>query len=108
MTHSNLRCTFTHEVLTYDDLEYIAIVDEDIGRTVTNDAEAVIAFLRGTSHGLGSRPVVYRDTENTWHGLAHDGYGFTGYFAIGASKVTDAIAQIPTPEPASMGYDPRS
>lgn len=103
-----LRCTFKHELLTYEDLEYICVVDEKIGVAVSNDAAAVIAFLRGTAHGLEFRPVIYRDTEGVWHGLAHDGYDFTGFYSIGALNVTEAITCIPTPEPTAIGYDPRS
>lgn len=108
MITPRLQCTFRHEVLTYDDLEYICVVDEDVGRSVTNDARAVIEFLRGTSHGLGFRPVLCQDTQGQWDGLAHDGQAFTGFYPIGAESLADAIEAIPTPEPSSIGYDPRS
>ena len=56
----------------------IMLEDLDQGRTVTNDADAVIADL--AQEGLlRGRRVIYRDTMGRWDELLHDGTRFTGF-----------------------------
>ena len=46
----------------------IVVEDQDRGRSVTNDAELVVADLAERGFDL-SRPVIYRDTAGHWDGL---------------------------------------
>ena len=54
----------------------IFIVDQDIGMSVTNDAENVVAFILQT---VGNRRIIYKDTQGRWDELAHNGREFTGF-----------------------------
>lgn len=46
----------------------VCVVDHDIGMSVTNNAENVIADLAEILD-LSKLRVIYRDTEGTWDGL---------------------------------------
>lgn len=52
------------------------IVDNDDGRSVTNDAERVVAELVAR---FGNRRFFYRDTIGRWDELKHDGRAFVGF-----------------------------
>jgi len=62
--------------------EYVFIIDtgHTNTKTVTNDAEAVVATL-AREHALGDRRVFYRDSENQIDELLHTGGEFTGFKA---------------------------
>jgi hypothetical protein len=45
-------------------------------RSVTNDAEAVVASL---AEQYGERRIIYRDTDGNWDELKHRGAVFTGF-----------------------------
>ena len=68
------RARFSIEVT--DNL--VVLEDLDQGRTVTNDADPVIADL--AQEGLlRGRRVIYRDTMGRWDELLHDGTRFAGF-----------------------------
>lgn len=52
------------------------IRDNDVGLSVTNDAEAVVAALEADYPGWR---FFYRDTDGAWDELQHDGSRFTGF-----------------------------
>jgi hypothetical protein len=62
----------------------IAIVDHDAGRSVTNDAENVIADLAAV-FDLSKYHVIYRDTRGIWDQLLVD---CTGHF-VGFSRLNE-------------------
>ena len=99
-----LQATFRYETLVLGDLEYVLVEDCDIGRSVTNDAAAVITFLSGKLGGLGGRPVIYRDTAGRWDCLGHDAERFTGFVGLDADSEVDALERLPTPVPGATGY----
>lgn len=71
-----ITCDFT---IRLADDSFVAITDEcdtHGGRSVTNAAEEVVAFLLPLYPG---RRIIYRDTEGRWDELAHDGKKFTGF-----------------------------
>lgn len=71
-----LRCSFT---VVSDTADQVVIRDMDVGCTVTNDAEAVVAYLHA-HRGLGRRRLLYYDSDGRLDQLLHDGAGtFTGY-----------------------------
>ncbi len=52
---------------------------EDVGtscRSVTNDAEAVVAELAAQ---YGERRIIYKDSMGEWDELKHNGATFTGF-----------------------------
>lgn len=60
----------------------VLIVDCDVGRTVTNDAENVIRDLdHSLQGGLRNRRVFYRDTDFRFDELQHDRGIFSGFKA---------------------------
>jgi hypothetical protein len=67
-------------VIESDPIEKLVwIVDEDAGgRSVTNDAEAVVAKLEADFPGYR---FFYRDSMGRWDELEHEGARFTGYRA---------------------------
>lgn len=55
----------------------VAIVDLDLGgRSVTNDAERVVALLY---RKYGERRIAYRDTAGEWAELLHQHGEFAGF-----------------------------
>jgi hypothetical protein len=82
-----MRASYKCE-LEGDDL--LLITDLDQGRSVTNDAENVIADLART-YDLTARRVIYRDTMGVWDGLAVNRGKFTGFVAIDARTRDDAV-----------------
>lgn len=47
----------------------ICIIDHDEGKSVTNDAENVIADLVKQGIDVDTQPVIYRDTRGIWDQL---------------------------------------
>ena len=66
----------------------IVIKDQDLGRSVTNDAENVIVDLRERGFDL-SLPVAYRDTTGRWDGLTVRAGRFAGFYPLNAAGSTD-------------------
>ena len=62
----------------------------DGGRSVTNDAEAVLAEIDARI-GLGKRLVIYRDTEGTFDGLDHENGAFKGFYPLGRTDLRPAL-----------------
>jgi len=60
----------------------VCIVDHDRGRSVTNDAAAVIDDLIADGVDLSNRPVIYLDTEKTWDMLDVRNDRFAGFRSI--------------------------
>ena len=66
----------------------IIVEDRDLGRSVTNDAENVIADLREREFDL-SLPVIYRDTMGRYDGLTVRDGRFAGFYPLNAASSTD-------------------
>lgn len=92
------RARFTAELVD-DDL--IVVVDLNLPNTksVTNDAERVVAVI-AEYVTIGDRQIVYRDTSGRWDGIAvrtkSRGFGqfdyqFGGFVGIGAETREAAI-----------------
>ncbi len=87
---AKFRCRF---LIHRDDANVLAIGDlDDGGMSVTNDAEAVVAYLTELQRLTAGKHLIYRDTEGRWDELSHDGAGkFLGFKMIGAQTMQDAI-----------------
>ncbi|MET0405272.1 MAG: hypothetical protein ABW123_22850 [Cystobacter sp.] len=60
------------------------------GRSLTNAAEDVVAwFHRGGM--LGTRRLLYEDTNGQWDEMLHAGGVFTGFHPLGACDAGDAM-----------------
>jgi hypothetical protein len=68
-----------HVVRVTDDIVFIA--DDDIGMSVTNDAEAVVedVFRKFPGRMSTGRRIVYRDTMGDWGELQHHCGTFTEF-----------------------------
>jgi hypothetical protein len=74
--------------------DIIAIVDHDIGKSVTNDAENVIADL-AADFDLSKYQVIYRDARGIWDQLLIDRAGrFAGFSSINKSDLPAALAKL--------------
>lgn len=86
-----LRCVFT--IVEVNDL-FILLIDNDIGRSVTNDAEAVIDWINSCiTGGIGERKVYYRDTADRFDQLLVSNGRFNGFLACSESQ-QDQFAKI--------------
>jgi hypothetical protein len=84
------RAVFSYQ--TYGNV--IAITDHDQGRSVTNDAENVIADL-AANFDLSRYRVIYRDTRGIWDQLLVDRTGrFAGFSSINERDLHAALAKL--------------
>jgi len=60
----------------------LCITDLNIGKSVTNDAENVIADLIKGGWDFTTIPVIYRDSIGMWDGLQVLNGRFVGFFQI--------------------------
>ena len=73
----------------------IAVIDHDQGRSVTNDAENVIADLVAQGFDLSRYLVIYRDTRGIWDQLLVDRTGhFAGFSSINERDLSAALAKV--------------
>lgn len=84
MKHSN-RCP------EYDIVDNkpgaLMIFDNNKGRSITNDAELILADLKNIYPNLKELAIAYRDTCGIWDGLAHNDGVFVGFFPIGETDI---------------------
>jgi hypothetical protein len=74
--------------------DVIAIIDHDQGKSVTNDAENVIADL-SACFDLSKHQVIYRDTRGIWDQLLVDCSGrFTGFSSINERDLGAALGKV--------------
>ncbi|MBB1371329.1 hypothetical protein [Pseudoalteromonas sp. SR45-4] len=89
LNNETLSCSFEVALIT-DTL--IILVDNDIGNSVTSDANAVINSLQQTlEHGIGNRKVFYKDTDGRFDELEVINRKFSKIL-IGTSGQQSALA----------------
>src|ERR1700730_14972716 len=72
----------------------VAIIDHDQGKSVTNDAENVIADL-AACFDLSKYRVIYKDTRGIWDELLVDNTGqFAGFSSINEGDLPAALAKL--------------
>jgi hypothetical protein len=73
----------------------IAIVDHDGPRSITNDADNVIADLVAQGFDLSRYQVIYRDTRGIWDQMLVDATGhFIGFSSINERDLPSALARL--------------
>jgi hypothetical protein len=73
----------------------IAIVDHCGGKSVTNDAENVIADLVRQGFDLSKYQVIYQDTRGIWDQILVDSTGrFAGFSSINERDLHSALAKL--------------
>ena len=73
----------------------IAVVDKCKGRSVTNDAEHVVATL-ATNFDLTKFRIIYRDTRGIWDELRLRDGRFAGFGSINERDIETALARVAT------------
>lgn len=84
------RCHYTVSIRP----GFICLTDLNRGRSLTNDAEAVIADLVRQGYDLTNNRVIYRDTSGIWDELVVSKGAFLGYRSINASDIDSAIGAV--------------
>ena len=73
----------------------VVIYDLDQGNaTVTNDVEYVLETIKQEVPDLGSKKVIYQDSEKTFDGIKVNEQGrFIGFYSINEKKLENALAK---------------
>jgi hypothetical protein len=87
--HGHPRAKFSYS--THGSI--IAIVDKDEGRSVINDADAVIACL-ATNFDLAKFRVIYRDTRGIWDEMIVRDGRFADFRNINERELHKALAKV--------------
>lgn len=78
--------------------DVIVVVDgfraDDPTMTVSNDAEAVTAYVLAAAKGSHAVPIVYRDSAGRFDEIVHDGERFVGFRTLGCFDLDSALAQL--------------
>jgi hypothetical protein len=86
----------------------IVIYDLCIGRSVTNDADAVIADFVRLGVDVDLFRFLYRDTTGRWDELCVRGGAFAGFNAIGAQTLSDALHACEAEAGSGEAHTPRA
>jgi hypothetical protein len=87
---NKLRAVYTRSVHG----NVIAIIDHDGPRSVTNDADNVIADL-SASFDLSRYQVIYRDTRGIWDQILVDRTGhFAGFSSLNERELAAALGKL--------------
>jgi hypothetical protein len=83
-------------VRLHEDPPLVLVIDNNRPgtRSVTNSAEAVVAYLAMRVSDLARRRIAYRDTDGVWDELVHHGGAFVDFAPIRARTEEGAIADI--------------
>jgi hypothetical protein len=94
------RARAAYDVTFRDNI--VIVVDRNEGRkSVTNDAENVIADLRKLYDLTACQAVIYRDSRGIWDRLLIDDQGrFAGFSALNEPTLEAAIARVASLPPA--------
>lgn len=72
---------------------FVCLIDHDQGRSVTNNAESIIAALRAQGFDLAANRVIYRDTRGVWDEMLISAGVFAGFKSINETDLDAAIAK---------------
>jgi len=62
--------------------EYVFLVDNDHGISVTNDAEGVCRKLLSGLSTKRKKRIIYKDTMQRWDEIAHTGFSFSHFQSL--------------------------
>jgi len=73
-----MRASYTVDRVTSNSVlgKMVFIVDNDVGVTITNDAENVVKDVLAK---YSNHRIIYRDTDGNWDELLHWNGTFTGF-----------------------------
>jgi hypothetical protein len=94
---------------------FVLLEDRGTGKTITNDAEGVVAWLAEAGCLAGNPRILYRDTDGMWDELLHAAGRFAGFAPIRAATRPAALerargraahqTEAPSTAPAAPGVD---
>jgi hypothetical protein len=70
---------------------FLCLLDLGHGRSVANDAAAVVRALRSGDYDLGVQRVFYRDTRGVWDEIQIAGGWFGGFRSLNCDSLDAAI-----------------
>ena len=97
----------TYEVLHVSET-LILIRDLDQGRTITNDADAVVQNVSASLKGIGRRRLFYRDTDGRFDELVTSAEQFKGFRAGTKAQQVFFAYLVGSTMPASTDYQPEA
>ncbi len=74
----------------------VTLVDHDRGRTVTNDADAIVWDLSRSGTLRPMDRLIYRDTDGRWDEIEHKDGIFVGFAPIGRTSLDRALERLRT------------
>lgn len=85
------RSTYSYNICTTQGINFILIVDKNVGMSVTNDIENVIEEIALKEKiDLDIYNVLYQDSTGKWDGFDYKNGRF---FFLGASTADEAVEQ---------------
>lgn len=88
---NKLRSNYIYEVYG----KVIAIIDpDDGGKSVTNDAENIIADFVEKGFDLSQYRVIYRDTRGIWDEMLVKDSAFKDFRSINERELSAALAKL--------------
>ena len=88
---NKLRANYTYEI--YGNV--IAIIDpDDGGRSVTNDAENVIADFIAKGFDMSNYHVIYKDTRGVWDEMLVKNGEFADFRSINERELSNALVRL--------------
>ena len=84
------RATYSYSV--HGDV--IAIVDQDDGRSVTNDVDNVLGDIRGDGYDLARFRVIYRDTCGVWDQIILSDDGGCSFRSLNEKELPAALVKV--------------
>jgi hypothetical protein len=70
---------------------FLCLVDLGHGRSVANDAAAVVCALKSGGHDLAAQRVFYRDARGVWDEIEVVGGWFRGFRSLNCDSLEAAI-----------------
>lgn len=80
---------FTYYFKTTNEVQFLCIIDNDNGKSVTNNIENVVKWI-ATEEQIdpASVVIIYQDTDGMWDGWSHQQQNF---FSLNATSANRAI-----------------
>ncbi|MBG8555101.1 hypothetical protein [Hymenobacter guriensis] len=87
------HASFTYE---FSDDNILQIIDQDQGKTVTNDIDYVLSEIsREENRPLAGCTVIYRDSMGFWDGVALTASGqFSNFYSVRETDVEKALQKV--------------
>lgn len=75
----------------------LCLIDLGHGRSVANDAAAVISALKSGGHDLATQRVFYRDARGVWDEIQVVGGWFRGFRSLNCDSLEAALRRAARP-----------